>query len=151
MAEVVKTAVCAVDGLTPGEDAVGGLGGELERIAGGAGAVFRGDGVGAAEHLFGEGGIVVAEAVHVGAVLSEDLDVTQEISCDYDVAVFVGTAGEVGGRFFWFRGFIEVVCCCRCWWEAGGGRVAVFRGRYRRSMGLCLANKRDRWRIAEVV
>lgn len=51
------------------------------------------DGVRTAEHFLGERGtLVVAQAVLIGTILTEDFDATTDVSSDDDVAVGVGTA-----------------------------------------------------------
>lgn len=106
---IFKTAVHGADALTPTHDAVGG--GVVG--AGEAGsAVACCDGVGAAEHLAGEGGVVVAtEAFLIGAVLAEDGDVAHVVGGDNDVAVRMRGAGDVGRGLFGFAGRAEVGGC----------------------------------------
>jgi len=91
---VFETAVHGADTLAPAHDAVcGGVVGVGEAGS----AVARCDGVGAAEHLAGEGGVVVAtEAFLVGAVLAEDRDVAHVVGGDDDVATRMRGASDVG-------------------------------------------------------
>lgn len=89
-----ETAVHGADALAPAHDAVGGgVVGAGEACS----AVARCDGVGAAEHLTREGGVIIAtEAFLVGAVLAEDGDVAHVVGGDDDVAARMRGAGDVG-------------------------------------------------------
>lgn len=80
--------------------------------------MLRGNRVGTAKHLFGEGGFIVTKTVPVGAILTEDFDMTLKIGCNDDVAVRVVAASKVGRGLFWFSGFVEIGSG-RCMWEAG--------------------------------
>ena len=150
-AEGVEAAGCAVDGLAPGEDAVGGVGGVGglgDGVAARAVAVFSCDGVGAAKHFLGRD-VVEAEAGLVSAVLAEDFDAAIEVGGNDDIAVGVGTAGQVGGRFFWFGYFAEVRR------HGGVGKAgmlgAVICRRSRRVVRLSSAHQSDWRRVAEIV
>lgn len=121
-----ETAVHGADALAPAHDAVGGgVVGAGEACS----AVARCDGVGAAEHLAGEGGVVVAtEAFLVGAVLAEDGDVAHVVSGDDDVAARMRGAGDVGRGLSGFAEGPEVGDHS----EAGvGGSVVGLAGGFR--------------------
>lgn len=115
-------------------------------------AVARCDGGGAAEHLAGEGGVVVAtEAFLVCAVLAEDRDVARVVGGDDDVAARMHGAGDVGRGLIGFAGWTEIRGC-------GGRREAGVRGSlvslacgFGRGVGFGTADEGDRWRVAEVV
>lgn len=120
---MLETAIYGADTLAPAHDAViGGVVGTGEADS----AVARCDGVGAAKHLAGEGGVIIAtEAFLIGAVLAEDGDVTHVVGRDDDVATRMRGASDVGWRL---SGLAEgaKVGCHR---EAGvGGSVVGLAG-----------------------
>ena len=86
---MLVAAVAALDGLAPGEDAIGG--GMGEGISARGFAVAGGDGGAAVQHLLGEGGgcipVICTEAFLVRAILAEDFDFPQVVSGDDDIAI----------------------------------------------------------------
>ena len=74
----------------------------------------------------------------------------QKIGCDDNVAVWMGAASKVSGRFFWFCDFGDVGC------HRSRRNVTVrlrtaFCGSHRGCLGLRTTDQCHWWRIAQVV